>query len=596
MAAKNQTAGKINGGKEIDDWYFLAFFFILVFVYFFWFGGYVLFFQEQQSLFLYNFSYINDFLLKPGGFLDLSGKFLTQFYISKFAGSVILAVILTLPAIILLHINKRLIPGSPLSLPLLLIPSTLLLLMQTHYNHTMHYNLGFVLILFYFLILILSEKTVVRYILLALFPLFFYLTGAYAVIFLCLFIIYSLVYVKGPHKYYYPILLLLELFISALIFKQILLLQTYKQLLLFPLQFINDSKHKILLSLLTGYIILYPAFCRLSAVLKPAKVRNIPVRIIPAILVLSATVIMLITGYNSQTSRVINLEKMIFNERWNEAIKYQEKYPSENLIGQYFYNIALSETDQLCDRLFYGRQDFGTGSLILEWSREHINWGAFSFYTTGLINEAQRWAYEEMVVYGLRPQNMKLLVKTSLLTGNYGLTKKYTDILENTLFYRSLSRKYGKMAEDTSLIRLDPDLGNKLKILPRSDFFIYLESPEANLPLLVDKNPENRRAFEYMMSWLMLGKSVDLLVNNIRLMKKMGYTRIPRHIEEAILLYYNSKGVYPDMGGLTISNETHMRFDQYFATYMTARQNPSTLKEKMQKQFSNTFWYYFQFK
>jgi hypothetical protein len=266
------------------------------------------------------------------------------------------------------------------------------------------------------------------------------------------------------------------------------------------------------------------------------------------------------------------------------------------MIGQYFYNIALSESGQLCDRLFYGRQDFGTRSLFLPWSSEHINWGAYSFYAIGLINEAQRWAYEEMVVYGPRPQNMKLLVKTSLLTGNYRLTKKYTDILENTLFYKSLSGKYGKMAEDTSLIRSDPELGNKLSILPRSDFFIYLESPEANLPLLVDKNPENKRAFEYMMSWLMLGKNVDILVNNIKLMKKMGYTRIPRHIEEAVLLYYNSKGVFPDMGGLTISNETRMRFDQYFATYMTARQNPSTLKEKMQKQFSNTFWYYFHFK
>ncbi len=161
---------------------------------------------------------------------------------------------------------------------------------------------------------------------------------------------------------------------------------------------------------------------------------------------------MLITGYNSQTVRVINLEKLVFEEKWEKAIENQEKYPSENLIGQYFYNIALSETDQLCDRLFYGPQDFGTGSLILEWSSEHLNWGAYSFYTTGLINEAQRWAYEEMVVYGLRPQNMKLLTKTSLLTGNYRLTEKYTGILENTLFYKNWAREYQKMAEDTSFI------------------------------------------------------------------------------------------------------------------------------------------------
>ena len=99
-----------------------------------------------------------------------------------------------------------------------------------------------------------------------------------------------------------------------------------------------------------------------------------------------------------------------------------------------------------------------------------------------------------------------------------------------------------------------------------------------------------------MMSWLMLGKEVEILVNNIRLMKKMGYSKIPRHIEEAIMIYYNSQKKLPDMGGLTVSNETRIRFDNYFSSYVNARQNPETLMEKMQEQFSDTFWYYFHFK
>ncbi len=114
--------------------------------------------------------------------------------------------------------------------------------------------------------------------------------------------------------------------------------------------------------------------------------------------------------------------------------------------------------------------------------------------------------------------------------------------------------------------------------------------------MLVDENPANREAFEYLMSWLMLSKEVEMLVNNIRLMKNMGYTRIPRHIEEAVMIYYDSQGVYPDLGGLELSDEIKLRFSQYFTAYMSARQNPASLKEKMEKQFSNTFWYYFHFK
>jgi len=591
-----KTGEKIKIVRASDAWFILTLFFVLAFCYFFFFGGYLLFFQEQQNLFIYTSSFMHNFLVRPGGLLDLCGQFLTQFYISRLAGSAILSIILTLPGIILMYLNKRLIADSAFSHLFMLLPSCLMLLMQTHYYHFMLYNLGYLLVLLYFLASILSEKKMIRYFLLALFPLFFFLAGAYAVIFLCLFIVYSLTYIKGPHKYYFPLFLILEALIFSVLFRKILLLQTYQQLVLFPLPFINDSTHKVLFYLLTGYLILYPLLCWFIAMDKYVRLQFRLISILLPVISFFTAVIIMITGYNSQTVRVINLEKMIFDEKWDEAIRYQEKYPAENLIGEFFYNIALSETDQLCERMFYGRQDFGTKSLILEWSSEHLNWGAYSFYTTGLINEAQRWAYEEMVVYGPRPQNMKLLTKTSLLTGDFRLTKKYTGILEKTLFYRSWAGEYEKMAEDTSLIRKNPELGNKLRILPRADFFIYLESPENNLPLLVDENPENRRAFEYMMAWLMFGKNVDILVNNIRLMKKMGYTRIPRHIEEAILIYYNSQGVFPDLGGLSISNETKARFDHYFTTYVTARQNPSTLKETMQKQFSNTFWYYFHFK
>lgn len=595
-APSNKQQLDISRMVTVSSWYFLASFFLLAFAYFFWFGSHILFFQEQQYLFLYRSSYINDFFLKPGGLLDLSGKFLTQFYISKFAGSAILASVLTLPGVILLYVSKKLTHGSVFSNLLLIIPSGLLLLMQTHYYHLLMYDLGFLLVLVYFLLSILSEKKTLRYITLAFFPLFYYLDGAYALIFIGLYIFYCLFYIRGSDKYYYLFFLLVVAGLSVILLNRIFLLQSVKQLFLYPLPFINDTTHQRLFYVLTIYLILYPAMCKLAGYGSLKRLNKRVIAVIPGAIVLCITVVLLRTGYNSQTARVINIEKLVFQEKWNDAIDYHEKYPSENMIGQYFYNIALSESGQLCDRLFHGRQDFGTGSLFLPWSSEHINWGAYSFYAIGLINEAQRWAYEEMVVYGPRPQNMKLLVKSSLINGKFSLTEKYTGILKNTLFYNSWSKVYEKMIGDSSGILSHPDLMKKIKIVPQSDFFMFLESPENNLPVLVDETPANKEAFEYLMSWLLLSKEVETLVNNIRLMKKMGYTRIPRHIEEAIMIYYNSQGVFPDLGGLSVSNETVLQFEQYFGAYMKARQNPGTMKEKMQKQFGNTFWYYFHFK
>lgn len=579
------------------SWYFFAGFLFIAFVYFLIPGNYVLFFQEQQSLFLYTADYILEFFEKPGSPADLVAKFLTQFYINSLSGALILALVLALPALILSRVNRKLFPGEALTCLLAIIPSCLLLIMQTHYYHLMLYNTGFVLVLLYFLIVISPEKIRDQYSALAFFPVFFYITGAFSLIFTGIFIVYCFVFLKGRHRFLLPLTLAGLTGLSIVLFDNVMLLQSIKQLFLYPLPFINDSLHKTMFWSMVAYLVLYPAVARMAGTIRVVKRRaRIASGIVFPSIILFAAVSILAAAYNPQTARVINLEKLIFTGKYKEAVEYHEKKPSENLIGQYFYNIALSSTGQICDRLFNGRQDFGTSSLFLPWSSEHINWGAHSFYTIGLINEAQRWAYEEMVVYGKRPQNMKLLVKSSLINGDYSMTEKYAKILKKSLFYRRWALDHEILAGDSVSLRSDQVPVRKTNSLSGQDFFVFLETPESNLPRLVNQDSSNREAFEYMMAWLLLNKDVEMIVDNVRLMKDRGYTRIPRHIEEAVLIFYNSQGKFPDLGGMELSSETRMRFDQYFASFMSARQNPGTFEQKMKEQFGNTFWYYFHFR
>lgn len=604
MARNKKPDIKLQGIKKQSpapaadySWYFFAGFFLIAFVYFLIPGNYVIFFQEQQSLFLYSGDYVLEFFGKPGSPADLAAKFLTQFYINGFTGSLVLALVLTLPAAILHRVNRKLMPGSGLTCLLSIIPSCLLLIMQTHYFHLMLYNAGFVLVLSFFLIFVSREKIKDRYIALAFFPVLFYVAGAFSLIFTGMFIVYCLFYLESRHRILLPLMLAGLTGLSVLLADNLLLLQGTKQLFLYPLPFINDSLHRVMFWSMTAFLVIYPAVTGIAGrvrIVRP-RARTAAGIAIPAIILCSAIAV-LAAAFKPQTARVINLEKLIFSEKYQEAVEYHEKKPSENLIGQYFYNIALSSTGQICDRLFNGRQDFRTSSLFLPWSSEHINWGAYSFYAIGLINEAQRWAYEEMVVYGKRPQNMKLLVKSSLINGKYSMAMKYADILKKSLFYRKWAAKYEKLAGDSMSVKSDPFLGPKMNLITGQDFFVFLETPESNLPRLVNQNTGNRQAFDYMMAWLLLNKDVEMLVDNVKLMKNMGYTRIPRHIEEAILIYYNSQGVFPDLGGMELSSETRMRFDQYFASFMTARQNPATMEQRMKEQFGNTFWYYFHFR
>ncbi len=582
--------------KNADTFISLAIFLIAVSVYFFSAGNYILIFQETQSLFIFSGEYLHSFLLKPGGLLEYSAKYLTQFYADPIIGPVVLSVILTLPGLVLFFINKRLIPGISGSLLFLLIPSFLMLLMQANYYHMMEYNLGFLMVLLYYLLSISSEKKYHNILILVLFPLFYYLAGAFALIFAVLYTAHNMIITKERHKYINSLLMLITSVFSFLVFYKVLFLQPYEHLLLYPLPVLDNSGYKITFLLLSAYTVLYPLLSPVTSRIMLSRFNNKLYSWLSSFLVFVVVTFLLFKIYNPQTARVIKLEILVFDEKWNEAISLHEKSPSRNLIGQYFYNIALSETGQLCDRLFMGIQDFGTGALVLPWGDDHLNRGAYFYYSIGLINEAHRWAYEEMVVYGPRPQNIKLLAKTSLINGDYIMAVKYLNILKKTYYYRTWAEKYEKMADNPSLIQSDTELGAKMKILPKNNFFIKFNEPQTNLPLLIESQPENKKAFEYYMAGLLLTKNIEDVIKNISGMKERGFFLIPRYIEEAVLIYQNSTNIHPDLGGLVINPSTRAHFDSYFAAYVAARKNPATLKEMMQNQFGDTFWYYFHFK
>ncbi len=584
--------------KSDTEIYFLFFsLFLLIFGYFYWFGNYVLFFQEKQSLFIFSGEYFHEFINKPGGLLKLLGNFLTQFYFDPILGIFILATIIILPSFILLNINKQLLKRREFLLVLMVLPTCFLLLMQSHYFHLMEYNLGFLMVLLYFLFSILPREKHTRFIILSLYPLFYYVSGAFAWIFLGMFIIYSLSYETGQLRFFYPVIIVLIAAVSLIAFKFFLFLEPYSQLFKFPFPTVVDPKHKLFLILITGYVLLYPLLVKANISVRINKLKTKFFSLVASLFVFLITAIILIKLYSPQTAKVAKIEKFVFEKKYDEAIEYHEKYPLKNLIGQYFYNIALSETNQLCDRLFFGTQNFGSNALLLRWDSEltHVERGAYFFYSIGLINEAHRWAYVDMVVNGFRPQNIKLLVKTNLINGNYRMAEKYISLLKKTLYYKKCAKRYETLLYEPTNIQSNPEMGEKIKLLPKENFFIHTENPQNNISLILQATPDNKNAFEYKMAWLLLEKNVEEVVNEIKKMKSLGYTRIPKHIEEAVLAFANSRGELPNLGGLMISRETRQRFGHYVSEYKKNQQTPSLGKEAMQKSFGDTFWFYFHF-
>ena len=577
--------------REWNKYVLLASVFILSGLYFFLFGNFVFFFQENQSLFVFSLDYLKQYSSKPGGLLEYAGNFISQGYFNNLYGTLVLTAAFTSITFVFLKINKRLSADTAFSYLFAALASCFLILMQTNINYLIHNNLGFLSTGLYFLFSVSSDKRISRISAIAFFPLFFYLTGAFAWIYLGMFVIYNLL----RKKLVYTGCLLVIGGLSLMFFKGIIFLQPWSDLLYYPLPLKGFFSNPVILWMLFLFFILYPALLKFAGLINIKKKFSWTVSISSILLPVSLTTFLLSINYNKDVADLFKIEKMFFARDWDGVMRQQEKSQSENPVAQYYYNIALSEKGMLCDRLFFAPQDYGTGSISIPWNSQipinKLFRGAYFYYSIGLINEAHRWAFESMVIQGYRPENIKLLIKTDLINGHFKVAEKYLTVLKKTLLFRKWAKKYEAMVVNPEMISSDPELGEKTKLKPQEDFIIRIRNPEKNITSLLKSTPGNRKAFEYRMAWLMLGKNIEGIANEINALSEMKYSKIPRHIEEAILIIANL-GTLPGLNTLRISNETVSRFSEYVSARMNLDRAGSPGGSGIKKELRNTFWYY----
>lgn len=567
---------------------------VISLIYFYCFGQGIFFYQENRTLFIFSGEYLQKFLIKPGGLLEYAGNFIAQFYYYPFFGSLINSIFLLLFFISILKINRELMSGS-FSLLIILTPVIFLFFLQTRYTHAFYNSLGYLSVLLFFLFFLKIRGMVNNYIIISFFPLIYYLTGSFALISLIVIIIYCIIFEKDIHRYMLPLFIGLIAVLSFFVFKEILFYQTGKQLVLYPLPVFQISKLPVLYTILCSYICLFPVLIKLSELLKLSYKTSSLINIVFMIIVFPLVIILLVKNYDQNINVLLRIEKSIFRQDWNAVIKIQEKYQSTNSNAQYYYNLALSEKGQLCSRMFHAPQDFRAKSLTLPREIENLNRSYYFYYTIGLVGEAHHLAYESMVLNGYSPENIKFLIKTELINGNHKPAERYINVLKKTLFYRDQAKLFERMLYKMELVNSDPDLGEKVRLLPRKDFFIVPDDNQ-NIEMTLMANPQNKRAFEYKMARLLLEKDLKSLIAEVKRMNEMGYTSLPKHVEEAILVYISVTREFPDTGEMKINPDTEFRYGRYLSVFNLNSSNKTKLESEMQKIAGNTFWYYYQFR
>lgn len=579
--------------KTLFPWIPYLVFLAFSFVYFGFFGNYLFFYQEKASLFIFSSEFLRENLHQPGGLLIWLGKLFSTFFYYPLAGAFIVSSVLTLIVFSISKILSFQAGKNTIVIPLLI--GVVVFYLQTDYRFLLFNSLGLLFQLLLFSLSIRYMTFIKGWLAVLIAPLCFYATGGFTWIYLLL-VTFYFVSEKEKKGWIKIIALWCLSIITFYISKEFLFFQSGKTLMTFPFTDYNNGSQQIFFIAVAGFISILPLLSDIGhRLITKFVISGFYYSFFTTIILTVFLITVGILQFDSKIKQYFYVEKLFYQEKFDEVIAYNTSNLPTNLLTVFLNNVSLCETDKLDDQLFHFQQSPVGKTLFLKWEMvsEILNRGGYFYYAIGMINEAHRWAFENMVMKGLTPEDLKMLIKTELIDGNYKVASKYITILKKTAFYNKEATAFKKMLFNDTAVNADPELGVKRHNRLKTDFFSITDDPYINIERILATDSLNKKAFEYKVALLLLKKDYRGIAYILPEFEKLGYTKLPMNVEEAALsLTLFNNGKLPYMGNLQINENTELRWNQFLTIFQQHGADVKAAEPALKREFGNTFWYW----
>ncbi|KKB52668.1 MULTISPECIES: DUF6057 family protein [Parabacteroides] len=575
--------------KDITVWGIVccSLFFFLQYNYQFYF-----YYIEQLQIFPFTWDYFWDTSGQPGGFAFYLSGFLSQFYRLPYVGALITTFLLLIVGLLMQRICRQIAPTN-FSYLISLLPVLSLLPLHLDINYRLQGTVSYLLMLVFFLLYINVQDFRFRFLIgCLLLPVLLGMAGSVVFLLGMSILLWELLYRK---MYWYYIFLILSELIFLFYLSVYLAWQGEYRMILLP-----DFYYEPLLTTGTIYYswIAFPVCIVLIGYLR--KKNNLSgVKDFVVVACQLLPILLFLFWMQSQRKPVwqenMKQDYYLKTEQWDKIIAMFSAEKA-NLQTINVLNLALASKGELGDKLFHYPQ-FSKDCLLPNWDSSlpcAIVLTEICFHV-GDIASAQKFAFEGYVssITG-SSYFLKRLVQTNLIFGAYPVAEKYINILERTLFYRQWANEQRKYLYNDKLVNEDVLLGGKRKALIGKGTYAVSSTILKTLEQLAVNNPNNQIAFQYLLGYHILGKTLKKFN---ALYEKYYHTEVwpslsISHQEAIVALFQDQPAVWAQKGvGLKVE-QRYGAFNQD----MNDKRGYLNYRDVMAASFGDTYWFYLVFK
>lgn len=549
--------------KQLPKYVTLTVLLVVSFLLVNWVYGYVIVYQSETNdcFFLFGRPFLVEFLDHPAGLLRCGARFLGQFYHYRWLGALIVSACITCFGFLFHRVLTKFDRTAPVSLAVL--PCVLLLALHTSTFYGLQDTLGLCLSCGGFLGYLSVPGTALRraYALVAI-PVIYFVAGFYLWIFVAWIVAFECLH--SPLR-------------SGLVFGAVYAtfsiavpLVAWRWLYAIPLRsammcpvmfgppfrtgspdqtFAHFSVDCMLAVVLCAVLLVVPFWGRLFSGMhwlpfrqaKPTR-RS---RMVWAVAIGALVILLHLVRYDAPLATVVACRQLYKERQWDALLAKARRNPYGDVRVQFMTNFALYHQGKLLDEMFRYPQPWGTRGLFLNFTGTRVAspeeddtasgmYNSDLLYEMGHANFSLRHAYNCLSLQGKTYETLTRMAECSMVNGNDAMAVKYLNLLEKTVFYRDVARRYKAILADPDAA--EREFGELRKRLPTVDGFGH---PTRHFITLLESKPDNRMALDYLMAWLLLEKtpdSIESICADLGHLRDVGHTTVPRHCQEALLL------------------------------------------------------------
>jgi len=298
-------------------------------------------------------------------------------------------------------------------------------------------------------------------------------------------------------------------------------------------------------------------------------------------------------SYDTEKKTLFVVDYYAGQRMWHQLLRIARRHPNNYFVVN-AVNRALYHTDRLSYDMFSWPQHPDTLFLTTE-EYKYAHWKKLGVYLDiGLVNMAENALTESLEGIGERPIILKWLALINMAKANYDSARIYLGALSKTLFHADWAYNYLERLQSDPNLSEDKEIQRLRSVHMENDYgFTSFKNIEATLLKLLEKNKQNRMAFEYLMSWYLLTGRLEKFVQNLDRLDDFGFSQFPRLYEEAMLVYVNTARKPINLRGRRLSTESRQRFESFNQVLNSYGKNKQAAFNQLAKDYWNSYIFYY---